>query len=170
MNIEEIKIVREAIKSNDINKIRNIFSENLDYLNEKTAFGTWLHDAVVLGRSEVVRLLLDLGIDVNIKAENMDGNALYQAVSFGYLDIAKHLILNGVNIEIDEPSKNPLFAAIYASNIEAAKIIIGSGIDISIKYTGERMKNMDALAYAEERGELEIAELIRAELAKREKN
>jgi hypothetical protein len=29
---------------------------------------------------------------------------------------------------------------------------------------------MDALAYAEERGELEIAELIRAELAKREKS
>jgi uncharacterized protein len=166
LNIEKLKMTRDAIKKSDLEKIKEIFENDNEYLNEKTAFGTWLHDAVILGKGEVVRLLLDLGIDVNIKAENMDGNALYQAVSFGYLDIAKHLIMNGVNIEIDEPSKNPLFAAIYARNIEAAKIIIGLGIDVTIKYTGERMKNMDALAYAEERGELEIAELIRAELAR----
>lgn len=168
MNIEEIKIVREAIKSNDINKIRNIFSENLDYLNEKTAFGTWLHDAATLGKLDVVRLLVDLGIDINIESgvEHIEGNALDQAISFQHADIAKYLISNGIKLDTSEPTKNPLFAAIYVGNINLVGLLIDAGIDVTVKYTGEHMKDMDALAYAEERGELEIAELIRAELAK----
>jgi uncharacterized protein len=167
MNVEKTKMIRDAIKSSDLEKIRGVFSENPAFLNEQTAFGTWLHDAATLGKLEIVMLLVDLGIDINIeaKAEHIEGNALDQAVSFEHIDIADYLISKGIKLDVSEPTKNPLFGAITVGNKEIVKLLINAGIDISVRYTGKRMHNMDALTYAEERGELEIAELIRAALA-----
>jgi uncharacterized protein len=167
MNIEEIKLTRNAIKNSDLEKIREIFSSDPNFLNQQTAFGTWLQDASTLGKLDVVKLLIELGINVNLESPNIEGNSLVQAILFGHNDIAKLLLQNEIKIDVSEPTKNPLFSAIYAGNIEGVKILIDSGIDLKIKYTGKRMKGMDALANAEERGETEIAKLIKAALDKK---
>ncbi len=169
-DIEQIKQIRNLIKSEDLKSLEKIFIETPELLKVKTVFGTWLHDAARQGVLKVVNLLIKLGIDINETGGTFNSNALKTAASAGNLEMVDLLLVSGSKMDVSEPDHNPLFSAIYIGNYPMAKLLIDNGIDISIKYSGERMKNMDALAYAEERGELEIAELIRAELAKRAKS
>jgi len=53
-----------------------------------------------------------------------------------------------------------LFAAIYGGHMDIVRFLIESGVDAHVKYTGEFMKNMDAVAFAREQGQIEIAELL----------
>lgn len=170
IDIEVLKKIRELIKNEDLEGLEIIFTNSPELLESNTVFGTWLHDAARQGFISVVKLLIKLGVDIDACGGTFNSNALNTAASAGHSDIIELLLSNGSQMDTSEPERNPLFGAIYVGNYSIAKLLIDNGIDISIKYTGERMKNMDALAYAEERGELEIAELIRAELAKREKS
>jgi uncharacterized protein len=163
---EKINAMLEAINSSDYIKMDSLLAESQDFLDFKFVLGSWLHVAAKKNNIGVAKYLLDKGIDINNKCGSFDANALNHAASHSQYEIAKFLLKNGSQMDTSEPERNPLFGAIYVGNYPIAKLLIDNGIDISIKYTGERMKNMDALVYAEERGELEIAELIRAELAK----
>lgn len=51
-----------------------------------------------------------------------------------------------------------------SGNINIAKVLIDNGINTKIKYSGENITNMDAYAFAIERGQKDIAELIKATL------
>ena len=64
--------------------------------------------------------------------------------------------------EFSEPERNPLFGAIYGGHTAIAKLLIDSGIDTTVKYSGESMHEMDALAFAHEWGRSDIAELLMA--------
>jgi uncharacterized protein len=166
MNIEEKKEVIKAISQGNCNAISLFFKENLDFLSETGMFGSWLHDAVAAKKLDVIKTLIDLGIDLNARGGQFNSNALKLAANMGDFEIFKYLLDAGSEFNTNEPDQNPLFGAITSGSKEIAKLLIDQGINLSIKYTGERMHNMDALAYAKERGELEIAELIRAELVK----
>ncbi len=63
-------------------------------------------------------------------------------------------------MDVSEPERNPLFGAIYGGHTDVAKFLINSGIDTQVKYTGPNMKNMDALAFVNEWGRTEIADLL----------
>lgn len=56
--------------------------------------------------------------------------------------------------------KNPLFGAISNGHIEVAKILIDNGINIDVTYNGSSKKNVDAITFAREQGEEEIAKLL----------
>ena len=74
--------------------------------------------------------------------------------------MVKYLLSCGAEMDVSEPERNPLFGAIYGGHADIAKLLIESGIDTRVKYTGESMKNMDALAFAHERGQKDIAALL----------
>lgn len=63
-------------------------------------------------------------------------------------------------MDVSDPERNPLFGAIYGGHIEIVRLLIDQGIDTHVKYTGKSMKNMDALAFARERGQMDIAALL----------
>lgn len=67
-------------------------------------------------------------------------------------------------MDVSDPRSNPLFGAILSGNLENVKLLIESGIDINVKYNGESMKNMDALAFAIERRQKKIATLLEAKM------
>ena len=82
------------------------------------------------------------------------------AASKGHLEVVEYLLQRGVEMDVSEPESNPLFSAIYGGYKDIVTILIEHGIDTQINYTGERMTGMDAVAFALERGQTEIAELI----------
>lgn len=126
----------------------------------ETPFGAWLHVAASVGSVEMVKELLDLGVDINARGGTLGGNALNYAASNGHMEVVKYLLSCGAEMDVSEPERNPLFSAIYGGHIEIVNLLIENGIDIHVKYTGESMKNMDALAFAQERGQAEIAALL----------
>lgn len=158
MDEKEIaKEVRGAIKKDDLIKVKELIEADLQRLNIMTPFGTWLHVAASFGRLDIVKFLVSSGIDVNRCGGTFDASAINRAASEGHIDIVDYLLIQGAELDVSEPEKNPLFGAIYGGHLSIVKLLIEHGIDTQVKYTGKSMKGMDALAFARERGQTEIA-------------
>jgi uncharacterized protein len=160
LNIEKMKALRSAIKEGDVDKVGSLIREDNELLHTMTPFGSWLHVAASFGKLEIVKLLLQAGIDINCRGGTFKGGALNEAASEGHTEIAKFLVSNGAQLDVSEPEKNPLFGAIHVGNIDTVKLLLDSGIDARVKYSGTSMMDMDAKAFADERGQLEIVRLL----------
>jgi len=159
-NINVSKEIRSAIKQGNVEKVRELIGTNNELLNLMTPFGTWLHVAASHGKLEIVKYLINSGLDSNIKGGTFNAGAINRAASEGYVEIVKYLIDCGAELDVSEPDRNPLFAAIYGGHKDIVELLIDRGIDTSIKYIGNSMNNMDAYVFAIERGQREIATLL----------
>lgn len=159
-SIDINKEIRNAIKSNDICKVKQLMDTNNEVLNVVTPFGTWLHVAAKKGRFEIVEYLISRGIDINMKGDIFDASALKLAAGAGHLKIVEYLIRHGAELDISLAQRNPLFGAIYGGHKEVVEFLVEQGIDILIKYTGENINSMDAYEYARKFGHTEIAEYL----------
>lgn len=158
------KKIRTSIKKGNLDELKYLLELEDDMLNWITPFGSWLHIASARGQIDIVKYLISLGMDVNIKGGTFSTNALERASSKGFEDIVEYLINENIEIDVSEPDRNPLFAAIYGGYKDISKKLIDAGVDVKIQYTGDNMNKMDAYAFAIERGELEIAEFISSKL------
>jgi uncharacterized protein len=162
------KDIRGAVKNGQLDILRDLLEKEPEMLTWMTPFGTWLHVAAAHGHLEIIEFLINAGIDVNAQGGTFSTNALERAATKGYLDIVEYLINQNVEIDTSEPDRNPLFAAIYGGHFEIVKLLVENNIDIFIKYSGENMKEMDAYAFAIERGQTKIAEYLRQKMDEKE--
>jgi len=156
----KLKETYSAIKSNDTALALLLIREDPALVTAQTPFGPLLHVAAAANNLEVMQQLLDCGADVNARGGTFGGNALNYAASTGQIDAVKYLLKNGSEMDVDEPERNPLFGAIFSGRKDIAIELIENGIKTDICYTGESMKEMDARAFAEERGEIDIVRLL----------
>ncbi|WP_459500879.1 suppressor of fused domain protein [Bacillus sp. C1] len=160
-NIQLAKEIRTAIKQNNVEGVVELIGSDMELLNiSMRPFGTFLHVAATHGKLEIVKRLIELGADINKRGGVYGGGALNQAASKGQFEIVRYLLTSGAEMDVSEPERNPLFGAIQGGYIDIVKLLIENGIDSRVKYTGEYMKNMDALAFAHEQGQIEIANLL----------
>ncbi|MFJ5771004.1 ankyrin repeat domain-containing protein [Psychrobacillus sp. NPDC093180] len=162
------KDIRSAIKNDQLDILRDLLKKEPEMLTWMTPFGTWLHVAAAHGHLEIIKLLINAGIDINAQGGNFSTNALERAVTKGYLDIVEYLISKYIVIDTSEPDRNPLFSAIYGGHLDIVKFLVENDIDLYIKYSGENMQDMDAYAFAIERGQTEIAEYLKQKLEEKE--
>ena len=160
-NIEIAKEIRSAIKKDDIEKVKELIENNIEMLNWMTPFGTWLHVAATHGKFEIVKYCIEMGMNINDKGDISDSGAINSAASEGHYEIVKYLISCGAELDVSEPDKNPLFSAIYGGHKEIVELLLEKGIDASIRYSGENMTNMSAYDFAIERGEIDIANMLK---------
>lgn len=158
------KDIRSAIKRGQLDNLRDLLEKEPEMLTWMTPFGTWLHVAAAHGHLEIVEYLINAGIDINAQGGTFSTNALERATAKGHLDIAEYLISKNVEFNISEPDRNPLFAAIYGGHLDIVKLLVENDINIFAKYTGETMEDMDAYAFAIERGQTEIAEFLKLKM------
>lgn len=154
--------LRNAIEAGDLEGLKTLINSNKTSLEQMTPFGTWLHVAASEGHVAVAKYLVEQGIDPNARGGTFNSNALKLAASAGHIDVVEYLLSIGSELDVSEPERNPLFAAIYGGHRAVAALLLEAGIDAHVKYSGENMHDMDALDFACERGQTEIAELIRA--------
>lgn len=105
------KIMRDSIKSGQLDMLRDLLGKEPEMLSYVTPFGTWLHVATAHGHLEIIEYLINSGIDIHAKGGTFSTNALERAATKGYLHIAEYRIKHHVEMDTSEPDRNPLFAA-----------------------------------------------------------
>jgi ankyrin repeat protein len=155
------KEMRSAIKQGDIKKVIELVISSNTLLNMMTPFGTWLHVAATKGKLDIVKYLIKCGLNPNVRGGTYNSGALNYAASEGHYNVAQFLLSCGAELDTSEPERNPLFGAIMCGSKEIVQLLLDSGIDASVRYSGQYMKNMDAYDFAIERGQIEIAELLK---------
>lgn len=157
---ERNRSLLQAVEAGDIERFAMLVGADMSLLHMSTPFGTWLHIAAAAGRLNMVEYLIQKGLDPDARGGTLGGNALNVAASHGHVGVVKYLLSRGAQMDVSEPERNPLFSAIYGGHEDVVLLLLERGIDASIKYSGDSMNEMDAIAYARERGRLDIAEII----------
>ncbi|CAI8756655.1 MULTISPECIES: ankyrin repeat domain-containing protein [Bacillus] len=144
--------IYDLIKNGDIEQAKGIIITDKDLLDVVTPFGTWLHVAARAGKLEMIKFLVDSGMDININEGVPKSVPIAHAASEGEISIVEYLFDNGAVLDVSDPNRNPLFSAIYGRHFDIVKYLVQNGIDITVKYTGDTMKDMWAYEFTIERG------------------
>lgn len=132
-----MKEVGEWIKKNKDKEeeiLKMIEKCSLDELKGLSVGGvTILEHFVVEEKVDIVKILVEKGLDVNQNVLNGDNLLYYTAASLGGgTEILQYLIEKGIHMNILSDPKNgftPLMWSGYFSNWEQAKILIENGAD-----------------------------------------
>ncbi|KQY51931.1 hypothetical protein ASD14_04460 [Lysobacter sp. Root494] len=109
----------------------------------------------------MVHMLLDNGFDANARGKHYGDTPLHAACRNGRLDNARLLLDRGAIVDIQHSYTNPLFGAIIGSCLPIVALLVDHGIDVNVRYTLESGANVDAVEFAELRGQQECADFIR---------
>ena len=159
-----LKAAYDAIKTDDITTLAAILNHEPELLHATTPFGQLLHVAAGEGNEKILDFLIGHGSELESCGGTFGGTALNYAASKGQFGAVRFLLSRGAQMDITEPERNPLFSAVQSGNLDIARLLIEYGIDTKVAYTGESMKNMDALAFALEMGQMNIAHFLRTRL------
>ncbi|MES2661888.1 MAG: ankyrin repeat domain-containing protein [Pseudomonadota bacterium] len=92
---DPVKAFFEAVENGDTEKLRWLITEKLVDADQRIEDDiTALHLAAFLGKDDCIKVLLELGADLNLHDKD-DSTALFFAVNSGSLKIVKFLIENG---------------------------------------------------------------------------
>jgi len=159
---EAHRSIRSAIKEGKTAETLALLTEDESRLRMMTPFGSWLHVAAKIGNLEIVKALVGLGLDVNLRGGTFGGSAINLAASCGHLEVVRFLLQAGSELDVSEPERNPLFGAIHGGHIDIVRFLVEAGIDHRIRYTGSSMRDMDALSFARERGQTDVEVFLAA--------
>ena len=166
-NREKAIKIYDLINNGEIQQAKEMIVNDKSLLDFVTPFGTWLHVATRARKLDMIKFLVESGMDINRNEGVPKSAPIAQASSEGEISIVEYLFNNGAKLDVSEPNRNPLFSAIYGGHLDIVKYLVKNGIDITVKYTGDTMKDMDAYAFAVERGQTEIAEYLKRKMDER---
>ena len=153
--------ISEAMHEQNLEKLKALFSSNPTMLKyENPLIATWLHWACRTSGIDIVKFLVEAGLDINKPDNDNFQKPICVAAYEGNADIVEYLISMGAELDDSSSLSNPLFAAVVGRSIDVANLLIQHGANGKKRYTSETMTDMNALAFAVMRGELEIAERI----------
>ena len=117
-----------------------------------------IHYAAQKGYTQVVKKLVDGGIDVNYSAPNcFRGTPLHYASENGKLEVAQLLLEKGANINCQDIRKmTPLHIASNKGHLEVAKLFLEKGANIN----SQGYMKETPLHIASNKGHLEVGKLL----------
>jgi ankyrin repeat protein len=152
----------DAIKTEDVGMLRELFKENPEQITFVTPFGaqTWLGFAAQVGKLRSVEALVDIGFDVNAGDARDDQKPICSAADNNHQEVVEYLLSRGAVLDVSASVRNLLFAAIIGRSPAIVQLLLEAGIDSKVRYNSRTMKNTDAVAFALKRGEKECARVI----------
>jgi ankyrin repeat protein len=114
-------------------KIFDLFMANGVDVNNKNYYGfTALHNAVMCGNTDVVRILIDNNADVNVLDNDHIKFPLLSAVLRDDKEITNILLENGADVNlINKIGDSPLHGAVLRNNKEITNILLEKGADVN---------------------------------------
>jgi hypothetical protein len=163
MNEDLISDIDQAILLKEFDEARSLFVRHPEAISAIVAGKTWLHHVADSNNVEIVRFLVDAGLDVNAPGGgNGDDGPLWTAVCYGAIDVVRYLLEHGA----DPNRSRMLISAINADEheLEMVKLLVEHGADVNLSYPmgGKDGPVFNALTWAESSGKTEIAEYLRS--------
>lgn len=113
--------------------------------NTAWPYNTPLYQAVIDGRAETVKALIDLGADANVKDRD-NGTLLHHAADKGNKDAVECLLLKGLTVDaVDKFGATPLHHAVLNDHIDVAEALLEKGANANAKLA----QNVAVVNYAE---------------------
>ncbi|PYI09570.1 ankyrin [Aspergillus sclerotiicarbonarius CBS 121057] len=133
---------------------------------EDTVCGPMLQTACVNGHTEVVRVLLDYGHDINEKSSGaLGGNTpLMGAVSGNHPSLVEFLISRGASLDGTSQFGNALQTAAFWNYMDVARILVENGFDVDARAAS--LPTPQAMALR--RGNWDMVTLLKQKGASRE--
>lgn len=95
-------------------------------------FGTALQAACAAGHTNVVKILVECGADVNVQT-GFHGSPLQAAAACGYLEICEFLVAQGAVVNnVGGYFGSALRAAVYLSHLEVVKFLLDNGAHFDV--------------------------------------
>lgn len=126
----------EASMTGRLETVKDLLTRNPAEANSFSADGfTSLHLAAFFGHLEIVRYLLEAGVDANAVAKNMmKVTPLHSAVARNQVEISELLIVHGAEVNAkQEGGFVPLHEAAQSGNLEMARLLLKHGAELNAK-------------------------------------
>lgn len=118
-----------AIINYDYSKFLNCIKDlTFDEINVRDVHGqSLLHKAVYQNNLDLIKKLIDIGIDVN--AQDIDGSTALHVASYEYgSDVIQCLLDAGADVKIfNRFRQTPILSAILGDNLEAIQLLLNAG-------------------------------------------
>lgn len=149
----------EAIETSESSNVERALAVGADVnvKNERGDPALIVAVAWSYGDTEIIKLLLERGADVNAKESSLGATALAFAISSGHTEIVRLLLENGADINTkDINGYTPLIEATFNNEIEIGRLLLEKGADINAK----DLRGMTALMFATIKDNIEIVRLL----------
>jgi uncharacterized protein len=156
-------IITAAMKGNAA-IVEELLSEDRALVHAFSEDGwTALHLAAYFGHEETVKVLLQGGADIHLKAKNNNENMpLHAAVANKQFHIVKLLLKNGANVNATQSGGwTSLHEAALLGETSIVQLLIESGADISVT----KDDGKTALDVALEKEQEEVVQLLQSTIA-----
>ena len=112
-----------------VNVAEEFFDEGADGNAECSPKGSALLTATFAGHNQVVRMLLDKGVDINARSGPFEGrNALQMASEHGHNQIVQMLLDKGADVNAQKsPNRNVLYEASIHGHDQVVRMLLDSG-------------------------------------------
>lgn len=159
-NDERPRRISDAMHAGEVDEMRRLLVENPEFLRYEGT-DTWLNAAAQAGSLPIVKMLVEMGIDVNEGDYSIDCiNPLRLASMFGNLEVVHWLLDHGAAINLIWQGKTTcpaLKGAARNGHFDIVKLLVERGANIHASWHG-----INALMDAEENGHKEIADYLRS--------
>jgi ankyrin repeat protein len=117
------------VVSRDAGAVKRLLSRGADPNAADDVGQTPLHWAAYIGRSDIVRLLLKYGANLNIKTKYDGRTPLHVAAAYE-VSVVKLLIKYGADVNArDSRGRTPLYIALEERNVDVVKALLRHGAD-----------------------------------------
>ena len=127
--------MHEIVQTGDVEAAQDFIEQGGSVTIKSVDGNTFLHGAVHKGHLEMVRLLVENGVDINaVKSQNsVIWTPLRIAVRYGHRDIVRFLIEKGAEVNFRYPGgRNFLHQAAFSGDAEMANILIEGGVEVNV--------------------------------------
>lgn len=124
----------EAAALGDAARVEALLEEDPGLLDSRSPDGwTPLHLAAHFGHEEVVRLLLELGAEVDVRSRNVMANTPLHAAAGRHPPVCEILVEAGADVNArQEGGWTPLHAAARSGHAETVELLLSRGADPSL--------------------------------------
>lgn len=159
-------VMHGAIARNDVETVRRLVSRDRSVLDEFFLANSWLHQAAMHGRVEIMAVLVEAGMPIDKLNADGDETPLAVAAGQGHYQACEWLLGRGADINHGIGRiATPLLDAIFSKSLGLVELFVHRGARLDATFGHPKI---DVLSYALRHGASDIVRFLEANGATRQ--